>query len=70
LPTIKEAALEANTLKNVNIVDIKRNVTMIEQMLLPLDLENAFISILLNVSDIKAEEDSDIDKLKNFNVDV
>ncbi len=43
---------------------------MIEQMLLPLDLENAFISILLNVSDIKAEEDSDIDKLKNFNVDV
>jgi len=43
---------------------------MIEQMLLPFDLRNIFISIPLNVSDIKAEKNLDIDKLENFNTNI
>jgi len=39
-------------------------------MLLPFDLGNTFISIPLDTSDIEAEEDSDIDKLKNFNISI
>ncbi len=43
---------------------------MIEQMSLPLDFGNVFISISLNISDIEIEEDLDIDKLENFNINV
>ncbi len=43
---------------------------MTERISLPLDLGNAFILILLNISDIKVEEDSDIDKSENFNMDI
>ncbi len=39
-------------------------------MLFPIDFGNTFISIFLNVSDIKLKEDSDINKLKNFNIDI
>ncbi len=39
-------------------------------MLLPLDFENAFISISLDTSDIEAEEDSNTDELKNFNANI
>ncbi len=43
---------------------------MTERMLLSLDFRNAFILNLLDVSDIEAEEDSDIDESKNFNMGV
>ncbi len=43
---------------------------MIERMSLSLDFENVFISILLNISNIETEEDSDIDGLENFNVGI
>jgi len=39
-------------------------------MLLSFDFGNVFISIPLDVSDIEAEEDSDINSLKNFNIDI
>ncbi len=39
-------------------------------MLLSIDFGSVFISIPLDISDIEAEEDSDIDGLKNLNVDV
>ena len=39
-------------------------------MLLSFDFGSVFISIPLDISDIEAEEDSDIDGLKNLNVDV
>ncbi len=43
---------------------------MIERMLLFFDFKNVFISILLNIFNIEAEKDSDIDKLENFNVSI
>ncbi len=43
---------------------------MIKRILLSFDLGNVFISIPLNVSDIEAEEDLDINKSKNFNIDI
>ena len=39
-------------------------------MLLSFDFKNTFISIPLNISNIKTEEDSDIDKSKNFNINI
>ncbi len=39
-------------------------------MLLSFDFGNIFVLIFLNISDIEAEDDSDIDKSKNFNVSV
>ncbi len=39
-------------------------------MSLSFDLGNTFISIFLNISDIKAEEDLDIDESENLNADV
>jgi len=39
-------------------------------MLLSFDFKNVFISILLNVSDIKVKEDLNTDELKNFNIDI
>ncbi len=39
-------------------------------MLLSFDFENVFILIPLNISDIEAEEDSDINEFENFNIDV
>ncbi len=39
-------------------------------MLLPLDFGNTFILILLDTSDIEAEEDLDTDKSENFNINV
>ena len=41
-----------------------------ERILLSFDFGNIFISILLDVSDIEAEEDSDIDESKISNVDI
>ncbi len=41
-----------------------------ERILLFFDFENIFISISLDVSDIKVEKDSDINKSKNFNIDI
>ncbi len=43
---------------------------MIEQILFSIDFKNVFILISLNVSDIELKEDSDIDELKNFNIDI
>jgi len=43
---------------------------MIERILLPIDFENVFISIPLNVSDIELKEDSDTNKSKNFNINI
>ncbi len=43
---------------------------MIKQISLSFDFGNIFISIPLDISDIEAEKDSDIDESKNFNVDV
>ncbi len=51
-------------------MNIKYNIMMTEQMPLSFDFRNAFISISLNVFDIEAEEDSDINELQNFNVDI
>ena len=39
-------------------------------MSLSFDLGNIFISIPLDISDIEAEKDSDIDKSKNFNISI
>ncbi len=43
---------------------------MIERMPLSFDFRNIFISIPLNISDIEIEKDLNINKLKNFNVDI
>ncbi len=43
---------------------------MVERTLLSIDFGNVFISILLNVLNIELKEDSNIDKPKNFNVDI
>jgi len=43
---------------------------MTERILLPFDFGNAFISILLNISDIEAKEESNIDDSENFNTDI
>ncbi len=39
-------------------------------MLLFFNFGNVFILIPLDISNIKAEEDSDIDKSENFNINV
>ncbi len=44
---------------------------MTERILLSINFENTFILISLNISDIEPEEeDSDIDELENFNIDI
>ncbi len=43
---------------------------MIKQILLSIDFGNIFILILLNILNIELEEDSNIDELENFNVDI
>jgi len=43
---------------------------MIKRILLPLNLGNVFTLISLDTSDIKVEKGLNIDKLKNFNVDI
>ncbi len=43
---------------------------MIERTSSPLSFGDMFISISLDISNIEAEEDSDIDKLDNFNISV
>ena len=35
-----------------------------------INFKNIFVLIPLNISDIEAEEDLDIDKLENFNIDI
>ncbi len=49
---------------------MKYNVAIIEQILLSIDFGNIFILISLNASDIELKEDSNIDKLKNFNINI
>jgi len=39
-------------------------------MLFFIDFKNIFISMPWNISNIELKEDSDTDKLKNFNVDI
>jgi len=51
-------------------VDIKRSIAITEQITFPIDFGNVFISIPLNISDIELKEDLDIDKSKNFNIDI
>ncbi len=43
---------------------------MIKRILSFIDFENAFILILLNISDIELKEDLNIEELENFNVNV
>ncbi len=43
---------------------------MAERILLPINFKNTFISILLNISNIEPEEDSDTNESKNFNIDI
>ncbi len=43
---------------------------MAERISLPFNLENVFISISLDISNIKAEEDSDTNKSENFNTNI
>ncbi len=43
---------------------------MIKQILLFINFGNIFVSIPLNISDIEIEEDSDINELENFNIDI
>ncbi len=39
-------------------------------MLFFINFESVFILIFLNVSNIEVEKDSNIDKLKNFNISI
>ncbi len=41
-----------------------------EQILFFINFGNVFTTISLNISNIEAEEDSDIDESENFNVDI
>ncbi len=43
---------------------------MIERISFPFNFKDIFILISLNVLDIEVEKDSDIDELKNFNIDI
>ncbi len=43
---------------------------MIERMLLSFDFKSVFISISLDISDIKTEKDLDIDESESFNIDI
>jgi len=54
--------------KNVNIVE--RSVVIVEQMIFPIDFGNVFILISLNILDIESEEETDINKLEEFNIGV
>ncbi len=56
--------------KNINIVNIEYSIVITERILFLIDFENVFISISLNISDIKLEENSDIDESEEFNADV
>ncbi len=56
--------------KNVNIVNTKRNIAMVEQISFPINFGNTFVSISLDILNIEIEEDLDIDRLENFNVDI
>ncbi len=51
-------------------MDIKRSIAIAERILSPINFENAFILVPLNVSDIELKEDSDINKLEEFNTDI
>ncbi len=39
-------------------------------MISPIDFGNVFISVFLNISNIELKEDSDTDKLEEFNMDI
>ncbi len=39
-------------------------------MLFLINFKNIFVSIPLDISNIEAKEDSDIDESKNFNIDI
>ena len=56
--------------KNASIVNIERNIVMIERILSSIDFKSVFTSISLNILDIELEEDSDIDESEEFNADV
>ncbi len=43
---------------------------MTRRILLFFDFKDIFILILLNISNIEAKEDSNIDKLENFNINI
>ncbi len=43
---------------------------MIKRISFPFDFKNVFISILLDTSDIKAEGNLDINRSKNFNINI
>ena len=43
---------------------------MIERISFPFNLENIFVTIPLDISDIELKEDLDIDESKNFNTDI
>ncbi len=43
---------------------------MTKRILLPINLENAFILIPLDILDIELKEDSDTDESENFNVSI
>ncbi len=56
--------------KNVNIVNIKCNVIIIEWTSFHIDFKNVFILISLNIFDIELKEDSNTNESENFNVDI
>ena len=56
--------------KNANIANIKYNAIITEQILLSFDFGNAFVSTLLNVSNIEAKEKLNINESENFNIDI
>ncbi len=43
---------------------------MTKRLSLFFNFKNILISIFLNISNIEAEEELDMDKLKNFNIDI
>jgi len=43
---------------------------MVEQISFPINFGNTFVSISLDILNIEIEEDLDIDRLENFNVDI
>ncbi len=49
---------------------MERNIVMVERISFLINFRNIFASISLNVLNIEAEEDSDINELKNFNIDI
>ncbi len=56
--------------KSANVADIECSIAIIKKMLSLIDFGNAFTSVSLNVSNIEPEENSDIDKSEEFNIDI